>query len=223
LFKRLDPFGNPNVGVFIRVTSTRLFVPPGITAVNRKDLEAAFGLEAIDLTIGGSNLIGSLVAANRHGAVVADIATDDECDTLRGAGLNVMHLEHSRLNAAGNNVLCNDRGAVTHPRLAMSFLKAASATLGVPVVHGSIAEVPTVGTAGAATNKGALAHPLATEADLSFMKKALGVTARIGTVNHGHGLVGAGLAANQTGVAAGTRTTGIELGRIEEALGFLED
>ncbi|HET6399052.1 MAG TPA: translation initiation factor IF-6, partial [Candidatus Thermoplasmatota archaeon] len=57
---------------------------------------------------------------------------------------------------------------------------------------------------------------------LAFIKKVLLAPARIGTVNHGHGLVGAGLAANQHGFAVGSRTTGIELGRIDDALGFLE-
>ena len=73
-----------------------------------------------------------------------------------------------------------------------------------------------------ATNHGVLAHPLASDAELAFIKKCLHAPARIGTVNHGHGLVGAGLAANQNGAAVGSRTTGIELGRIDEALGFLE-
>lgn len=223
MFKRLDPFGNPNVGVFVRATSKHLWIPPGLTKQNRRDLQDAFDLEAIEITVGGSTLVGSLIAANRNGAVVADIATDAECQRLRDAGLKVTHLEHSRLNAAGNNILCNDKGAMAHPRLSKNVLEQASRTLGVPVVHGSIADIPTVGTAAAATNKGVLAHPLASERDLRFIKTALRASARIGTVNHGHGLVGAGLAANHSGVAAGSRTTGIELGRIEEALGFLED
>jgi translation initiation factor 6 len=223
LFKRLDPYGNPNVGVYVRATSRHLWVPRGLTQQNVADLEAALGLEAVTASIGGSTLIGSLVAANAHGAVVADIATDDELEVLRAAGLDVVRLEHTRLNAAGNNILCNDKGAIVHEDLPDSDVAAISAALGVPVQRGTIAGIATVGTAGVATNRGALAHPLATEADLSFIRQSLHVPARIGTVNHGHGLVGAGLAANQNGVAAGSRTTGIELGRIEEALGFLDE
>lgn len=222
LFKRLDPFGNPNVGVYVRATSRHLLVPPGLTPANVADLEEAFGREAVEVTLGGSTLVGSLVAANRNGCVVADFARDREMDVLAGLGVRVMRLEHSRLNAAGNNILCNDEGAVVHPQVSKRVLAAIGKTLGVPAVHGHIADIPTVGTAGVATNKGVLAHPLATEEELTFLRHSLHAPARIGTVNHGHGLVGAGLAANQNGVAAGTRTTGIELGRIEEALGFLE-
>lgn len=222
MFKRLDPFGNPNVGVYVRGTSRHLFTPPGITDLNRKDCEDALGFPAIELTIGGSPLVGSLVAANAKGAVVADFATDEEMGLLRKAGLQVMRLEHSRLNAAGNNILCNDHGALVHPDLPDKVVKGVEQTLDVPVERNGIAGLPTVGTAAFCTNKGVLVHPLANDAELAFLKKVLRAPARIGTVNHGHGLVGAGLAANQNGVAVGSKTTGIELGRIDEALGFLD-
>lgn len=219
MFKRLDPFGNPNVGVYVRATSTHLFVPPGLTPQNVADLEEALGLKATELTVGGSELVGSLVAANRNGAVVADFATDREVEALEAAGLRAIRLEVSRLNAAGNNVLCNDHGALVHPDLTARAMKAVEEALGVPVERGAVAGLPTVGTAAVATNKGVLCHPLASEADLAFIRKCLHAPARIGTVNHGHGLVGAGIAANPNGVACGSRTTGIELGRIDEALG----
>jgi translation initiation factor 6 len=222
LFRRLDPFGNPNVGVYVRATSTHLFVPPGLTEQNLRDLGDALGLPPLQLTIGGSELIGSLVAANAHGAVVADFTTDREVAALAAAGLEVVRLESSRLNAAGNNILCNDRGAIVHPDLGAKAVQAVEQALQVPVERSPVAGLPTVGTAAVATNRGVLCHPLATEAELAFIKKCLHAPARIGTVNHGHGLVGAGIAANQNGVAVGSRTTGIELGRIDEALGFLE-
>lgn len=222
LFKRLDPFGNPNVGVYVRATSRHLFVPPGITELNRKDLQEALVHEPREVTIGGSPLVGSLVSANAHGAVLADFASDEELGRFKAAGLRVLRLEHSRLNAAGNNILCNDHGALVHPDLSAKNVKAVTDTLGVPVERATIAGLPTVGTAAFATNKGVLTHPLASESELAFVKKALGAPARIGTVNHGHGFVGAGIAANQHGAATGSRTTGIELGRIDEALGFLD-
>ncbi len=222
MFKRLDPFGNPNVGVYVRATSRHLFAPPGLTPANVADLEAALGLEAIEATIGGSPLVGALVAANKEGCVLADFASDAEADVFAGAGLRVFRLGHSRLNAAGNNILANDHGAILHPDIPDATAKGVAEALGVPVERAAIAGIPTVGTAAFATNRGVLTHPLASEAELAFIKKSLHAPARIGTVNHGHGLVGAGLAANQNGVAVGTLTTGIELGRIDEALGFLD-
>lgn len=221
MFKRLDPFGNPNVGVYVRATSSHLFTPPGLTPHNLKDLREAIGFEPIEVTIGGSPLIGSLVAANKSGCVVADFATDEEIALFEKAGLAVLRLDHSRLNAAGNNIIANDHGALVHPDLSAKTVKAIAGVLGVPVERGTLGGLPTVGTAASATNQGVLTHPLASGAELAFIKKCLHAPARIGTVNHGHGLVGAGLAANQNGVAVGSKTTGIELGRIDEALGFL--
>jgi translation initiation factor 6 len=222
VFKRLDPFGNPNVGVYARSTSTHLFTPPGLTAINVSDIEEAVGLKSTELTLGGSELLGSLMAANKFGAVVADLASDKEIALIESTGLKVVRLDTSRLNAAGNNILCNDHGAVVHPDLSAKNIKLVETALGVPVERSLIGGLPTVGTAAFATNRGVLAHPLSTEAELAFLKRALGVHAKIGTVNHGHGLVGAGLTANQNGVAVGSKTTGIELGRIDEALGFLD-
>ncbi len=222
VFKRLDPFGNPNVGVYVRATSTHLFVPRGITELNVSDLEAALGLTALQVSIGGSELIGSLVAANKNGCVVADFTSDHEVKVFEKAGLKVARLTLSKLNAAGNNILANDYGALTHPDMPVKSVKAIEEALGVPVERGAVAGLPTVGSAAFATNHGVLCHPLASAAELAFIKKCLHAPTKIGTVNHGHGLVGAGLAANQNGVACGSRTTGIELGRIDEALGFLE-
>ncbi|RLF51129.1 MAG: translation initiation factor IF-6, partial [Thermoplasmata archaeon] len=43
----------------------------------------------------------------------------------------------------------------------------------------------------------------------------------VGTVNHGAPLIGSGIIANSHGAIIGSLTTGIEMNRIEEALGFL--
>lgn len=95
-------------------------------------------------------------------------------------------------------------------------------TLDVPVEPGTLGDVGTVGTAGVATNRGALCHPKATEPELAALEELLDVPADIGTINYGGPLVGAGLIANMHGYVAGEETTGPELGRIEDALGFVE-
>ncbi len=222
MYRRLDPFGNPNVGVYVLVTSKHLFVPNGLTDHNLQDLQEAFKLEPVVTSVSGSPLLGSLVAANAHGAILPDFASDADVQVFQDAGLETMRLGHARLNAAGNNILCNDHGAIIHPDLGDGVLDGVSHVLGVDVERGRFGGLSTVGSAAVATNQGVLCHPLTTDEERNFIKGALHAPARIGTVNHGHGLIGAGLAANQHGAACGSRTTGIELGRIEEALGFLE-
>jgi len=73
-----------------------------------------------------------------------------------------------------------------------------------------------------ATNRGVLCHPKATDDELDAVESALGVRADIGTINYGAPLVGSGLVANDNGYVVGRETTGPELGRIEDALGYLE-
>ncbi|MEM4782516.1 MAG: translation initiation factor IF-6, partial [Halalkalicoccus sp.] len=58
--------------------------------------------------------------------------------------------------------------------------------------------------------------------ELDFLEELLDAYADIGTINYGRPLVGSGLVANASGYVAGRDTTGPELGRIEDALGYLD-
>jgi translation initiation factor 6 len=71
------------------------------------------------------------------------------------------------------------------------------------------------------TNKGCLCHPKIDEEELQQLESLFHVKAMIGTVNHGFPMIGSGLVANDHGALIGKMTTGIEMGRIDEALGFL--
>jgi translation initiation factor 6 len=141
--------------------------------------------------------------------------------TLEQQGLRVFPIKDI-INAAGNDILANDYGALVHPELKTTTIKQISNILGVPVQKGTIASLGTVGMAAVVTNKGCLCHPKATDEERQQLKKVFDVDVMIGTVNHGFPMIGSGLVANTKGAIIGNMTTGIEMGRIEEALGFLE-
>ena len=124
--------------------------------------------------------------------------------------------------AVGNDILVNDHGAFVHPDLTAKSIKIIKDTLDVPVTKGTIAGLPTVGMAAVVTNKGCLCHPKITDAEKAVLQDVFNVEVMIGTVNHGFPMIGSGLVANTKGAIIGDQTTGIEMGRIEEALGFLE-
>ncbi len=174
-------------------------------------------MSVVGTTVGGANVVGALVAMNAQGAVVTGFAGSDELRALRG--LSVLVLPH-RLNAAGNNILCNDRGALVHPGYDDRTVRQIGDALRTEVVRGTIAGMRTTGSAGVATNKGVLAHPHATEPELKLIQEVLKVPAMITTANYGTAQVGACLVANSKGAVVGGRTTPIELGRIEEGLGY---
>lgn len=73
-----------------------------------------------------------------------------------------------------------------------------------------------------ATNEGVLCQPGSREAELEAIEELLDVYADVGTINYGAPLVGSGLVANDDGYVVGRDTTGPELGRIEDTLGYLD-
>lgn len=216
---RLEFNGSPYLGVFARANDSFVLVPPALPESVRTELARALDVQAISTTIGGSNIVGAVVAMNSHGAVVADFASDDEVQALRDAGLNVMRLA-GKFNAAGNNVLVNDKGALVNPDIGQRAVKAMGEAFGVPVEKATIAGLKTVGSAAAVNPRGALCHPKATEEEIALLERLLDVEADIGTVNHGAPYIGAGLVANAKGCAIGIATTGPELSRIEDALQY---
>jgi translation initiation factor 6 len=218
---QVDLHGSPYIGVFAAASDRLAVVPASAPPGLQRELAQALDVPVLALTVGGSGVLGAVIAMNRSGAVVADIATDDEVAKLRKAGLRVGLLE-GRHNAAGNNVLCNDHGCVVSPDCTMRDIDVISEVLGLDTVEtGTIAGIGTVGSAAVATNKGVLCHPRLTPKEKAHVEEVLGVQANIGTVNHGTPYIGAGLVANAKGAAIGRMTTGPEMNRIEDALGYI--
>ena len=214
--------GSAYVGVFARATDDCLLVRPDIETELREDFETELEVSAVPTTVAGSGTVGALAVGNDNGLLVSERVTERERERITEAtGLPVVELP-GRINAAGNVVLTNDTGAFVHPDLSRSAIQAVSEALDVPVERGTIAGVRTVGTAAVVTNEGVLCHPKTDDEKLDRLEELFGVYADIGTINYGGPLVGSGLIANANGYIAGQETTGPELGRIEDALGYIE-
>jgi translation initiation factor 6 len=179
------------------------------------------GVKVVELCIADSTIIGSLLTCNSSGAIITAFTNKETFLTLEQQGLRVFPIKDI-INAAGNDILTNDHGALVHPDLKNSTIKKISDILDVPVQKGTIASLGTVGMAAVVTNKGCLCHPKTTEEERQQLEKVFDVDVMIGTVNHGFPMIGSGLVANTKGAIIGNMTTGIEMGRIEEALGFLD-
>jgi translation initiation factor 6 len=214
--------GSPYVGVFARTTDDHLLVRPDAEDDVVEGLAAELDARAVRTTVGGSTTVGALAAGNDHGFLLSGRATDDERDAVAAATDRSVRRLPGRVNAAGNVVLANDYGAYVHPDLSDEAVATVREALSVPVERGDLADVRTVGTAAVATNRGVLCHPKAREPELEALEAVLDVPADVGTVNYGAPLVGSGLLANDAGYAVGGETTGPELGRIEDALGYVD-
>ncbi len=222
MVKRITIGGSAVLGVFATCTEDFLLAAPPTTDEEQLNFSQELEVIAVPLLVGSSSVVGSLVTGNSNGFVVSGNALRHEIAQLkaRAEGVNVRKLP-GRINAAGNVILTNDTAALIHPGLIARAERVISETLGVDVQRGTVACLKTVGMAACATNKGVLAHPKATEDELSKLDETFGVPVNIGTVNYGSPLVGSALLANTKGYVVGRESTGIELGRIEDSLGFL--
>ncbi len=206
------------LGVFATCTENFVFFPPDISDELLRELEASLGVTGIRTSVGGSSIVGSLIRGNSNGIIAAGFILDREIRKIR---------KYSRaarlsgdLNASGNLILANDNAALVHPDLSDKAVGVISKALGVDVRKGTIAGLKTVGMAGIATNRGVLVHPKATGSEIAVLEELFKLPVDIGTVNFGSPLVGSGILANSKGYVAGEETTGPEITRIEDALGY---
>lgn len=216
-FQQLDFHENPNVGVFCRANDTIAFIRTGLTRKIIGLIKSTLEVDVVEMRISDSNIIGSLVALNSHGAVVTDLIVENDIKTITDKGYDICVIRDV-CNAAGNDILVNDSGALVHVDMHKDVVKAIEDTLQVPVEQGTIAGLNTVGMAAVVTKKGLLCHPKVSEDEKQMLEEIFKVPVMVGTVNHGNPLIGCGLIANSHGAIVGSLTTGIELGRIEEAL-----
>lgn len=222
MVKRISLSGSTVLGVFATCTEDFVLAAPSRTEEEQLNFLEELDVTSIPILIGSSSVVGSLVAGNSNGFIVSNNALKHEITQLKKScgGLTVKKLP-GKINAAGNVILVNDTAALIHPNLIARADKVISEALGVDVQRGTIASLKTVGMAACATNKGLLTHPKVTEGELSKLNDTFDVPVNIGTVNYGSPLVGSSLLANTKGYVVGQDTTGIELGRIEDSLGFL--
>lgn len=217
MLQLLDFNENPNLGVFCRANDDIAFVRKGLSNKVKKKIVTALDVNLIELNISDATIIGSLLTFNSKGAVVCDFIDEDALKIIKDQGFEIGIIS-DKINAVGNDILVNDNGALVHPDIEDNTIENIKKTLKVPVHRGTIGSLKTVGMAAVVTNRGLLCHPKATDDEKRSLKDIFGVNVMIGTVNHGSPVIGSGLVANSKGAIIGNLTTGIEMGRIEEAL-----
>ena len=214
-----DILGNSQVGVYLSVIGNNLFYPSSLDKPIIQEIEQVFDLELNPILIGGSSLLGSLIAGNNKGIAVADIATEEDLDILSSFG-EIVILE-SGVNAAGNLVECNDYGAVVSKSIPTPGVELIGEVLGVKTARTRVAGQDTVGSLLVANNKGILSHPDVTSSEVKVIESVMNVPIMVGTVCFGSPYVGAGCVTSENDALVGSGSTGPELNRIEDALGLI--
>ena len=185
-------------------------------------VEETLEVPAVKSSVSGSSLIGSLSVANSKGIVVSPHVLDREVEQFKELGLEVAAIP-GNYTAVGNIVAANDNGAIVSPFLSEDAINTIESTLDVDVEATSMVGSDIIGSLISVTNKGFLISSTAVESEVDFSRKVFGVEGDVGTVGRGISLVGACSIANSNGAIVAKDSTGPEMARVEEALGFLDD
>ena len=219
--RRASYFGNSFLGLFLSTNNSHTIFPPDASQSLVDKASAALKTIPLQCSVFDSNLLGVYTAMNSNGMLLPENTSKETAALLKKeTGLNVS-LFRSKLNANGNNIAANDKGGIANPRLSKKELKAAEDCLGVEIVPMSLCGYTTVGSLCIATNRGFLVHFQASEREREELSGILKVRGMNGTANLGTGFVSVCMLANDKGYIAGEATSVYELGRAEEALGFL--
>jgi len=219
-FKKLDILGSGMLGVYINSSNDYMLAPNGLESDVIESMEEVLDVEAIEMSVGGSDLVGVFSEINSNGVLFSDIVDDSNIIKLEERGLNVGTVS-GNMNTTGNLVLANSKFAFIHPDLSEEDTKLVEEVLDVEVFRTTISGIKNVGAAGILTNRGLLLHPMTGKERVDEFSEMLKISVDVGTVNYGMPMVGSGAVANDKGFLSGSRTTGPELGRIEETL-FME-
>ena len=209
--------GNPYVGLYAKASETHLIIPNGapikfVNGVNAMDTPV------VSASIDASPYVGLYFAMNSHGLIAPPFLMSREKAELEKAGIKVHVLPSSRYCAIGNNIACNDHGALVNPEFTPEMRKWVEKALGVPVRASALAGYLTVGSALCVSNKGWLAHNRIEPVEAEMLKELFRCDGMNGTTNTGNALVGLGVVANSKGAIIGESTSGFEESRIMQAL-----
>lgn len=215
---RLNFSDIPYLGAFALATDEFLAVPSRFGNIPEETSET-LGVPMFKTLVSESTLIGVLSAGNSNGVIVPDHIDTDEKRLEEKIETKVSRVP-GKSTALGNQVLTNDKGAIVNPDLPDEAIDMIRETLDIPTKRSTIAGLKNVGASAVATNKGALLHTDVTEGEFEIVEDVLQVPADIGTAAGGVKYVGTCIVSNSNGALIGENTTGPELGRIENTLGF---
>ncbi|MCL5423904.1 MAG: hypothetical protein M1385_02360 [Candidatus Marsarchaeota archaeon] len=128
--------GSDFIGAFACPTDRNVFVGKNITNGNKKVISETLNASTIDITIGGSNLVGIFMRANSKGMLLSNLTTENEIHILKEAKLNMkMSILDSPLNAVGNNIMANDHIAFINSEYDDKSFEVIEKTLGVKAIR----------------------------------------------------------------------------------------
>ncbi|KAM0686181.1 eukaryotic translation initiation factor 6 [Conglomerata obtusa] len=217
--------GSCEIGAYTLLTNKYCIIGKSVSRNFYSSFQDKLDIPICESLINTIPTIGSLCVGNINGLILPHTTTDMELQHVRdslGGELKIRRISE-RLNALGNNILCNDRIALIHPDVDNDTVESIGDVLGVEVVKQSLGCEALVGTFARMNNYGLLVHPKMTSDEQEEISKLLELQVVGGTVNKGGEAIGGGLVVNDYIAFYGHRSTVHEKSVIDTVFGLHED
>jgi len=212
--------GEDYIGLFGFATDSYCLVSNRLSKNKYRRLGDCLGVKVIPTTVSAFSLSGVMSAGNGKGVVLPYLATDSEFKEISKI-MGKVAVVPDKFTALGNLIVANDNGGIVSDVFTNEAKEVIDSVLGFETEQRKIAGSSEVGAVCLATNKGFVVTPDASDKEMEELKGIFGVEGGRASANMGSKAVGCCIIANSKGFATGEATTPIELGLINEALGFL--
>lgn len=210
---------NPNIGLYAYCRDSLLLVGKEMRKNELKIIKKATNLEPINISIAGTSLIGVFLSGNSRVLLVPQIAFKYEIDSIKKLRIpcEVIDVIPTSL---GNNIVCNDNGAIVSTEFSKDEVNKISKLLGVKTVQMDIADTTTPGAVIVLNGKYGVIHNKAKDSEIKAAEKILKVKLERATVNMGSPFLRSGIICNKHGLVVGGTSGGPEIMHLEECLGY---
>ncbi|MBI2076515.1 MAG: translation initiation factor IF-6 [Candidatus Aenigmarchaeota archaeon] len=210
-------YGDVNIGLYGFATDKYCLL--GLRQKINKKIKKALGVPVYVSTFLATDFAGLFAAGNSSGIAVSGMIEGHELQVLKKMFENILVLP-TRFTAIGNLILLNDSGIVLSPLLRKNK-KEIESFFKLPCAISTIAGISVTGSCAIATNKGCVVHPKIKLDEKKIIEEVLDVSVDISTVSFGSPFAKSGAIANSRGLVISTSSSGPEMGRITEVLGFV--
>jgi len=206
----LNIYRSSNIGIFLKCNEKFILVPHGLAESKVSKLSENLIVEPITTSIGGSRLLGPLIAMNNKGILVSRLAEDTEIRHLKElTGLPVEKIQ-SKFTSIGNLISTNDNGIIAS-NLLQEVKQTIIDVLDAPIEFLRISTFNQVGTLLVSNNSGGAIYPNANDNEISIAKSVLKVEVEPATVNCGVPFVSSGIVVSDRRAVVGFLTSGPEM------------
>lgn len=216
--------GNSNIGLYAYCLTHNdkkiILLGENVGEETEKELSKTLDAEIVHLKIAGTPLLGAFLAGNSKNLLVPAIAFDSEIAKLKKIGVP-FEIIKTNLTCLGNNIVCNDHGALINPEFKDKEIAIIEEALGVKTKKIKIADLEGPGACIVTNNKHGIIHRDAETFEIEMAKKTLDLESlEPCSVNMGSPYLKSGLIVNEAGFVIGEQSGGPEIIYVEENLGY---